>query len=162
MVMHTLFFESHSAVLDPETGMGALLLPDPKPNGHQQTSWPARTSERSAARRWFGSNRSEYDTIIHDLSRIGWELPKSTRGAALWCDAGNSECCGRPMVRLVGVDYAASDPSQSSLSEAIERMNDFAVWTCCGIGLFIESLYGFDESDPLEVSGTPGDVHGAS
>ncbi len=138
--MHTLFFDSHTAVLDPVTGIGVLVLPDPRDESTYLIPYDRNESSQSAAERWFGVDTDEYLLILRQLSSIGWELPQGEAGALGWVDAGCTDCCGKSMIRLMGLDPLNTCPNQQQIDEAFTQIADFAVWTCCGVSLLVEAL----------------------
>lgn len=130
--MHTLFFDSHTAILDPSTGMGVLVLPDP---GNECKGPYAYADQPAsfAARFWFGSNTLEYETIITKLAGIDWELPRNGRGRFSWFDAGSTDCCGKSMIVLHAAEPENLDPSINTLVAVSQQIQDMAAWTCCGM-----------------------------
>jgi hypothetical protein len=136
--MHTLFFDSHTAILDPDSGIGVLVLPDAANDAE-----PAHSADLPAAvavPSWFGVEAGEYDTIMRQLAGIGWELPRDPHGRPCWWDAGSTDCCGRTMIALRALGPGTTSPARQDLVSASQRIQDLAAWACCGMDALREPL----------------------
>jgi hypothetical protein len=138
--MHTLIFGTHTAILDPTTGMGVLILPDPANADYPENSYCQDQSAVQAALRWFGNDTAEYDLILLQLGSVGWELPPNNEGMPAWFAAGCTDCCGRSMISLLGLDAIDEDPNLQQLVEVSKQIQDLAALACCGIAALTESI----------------------
>jgi hypothetical protein len=130
MIVHTLIFDSHIAALEPGTGMGLLVLPDPERNIDLVLLRPRGQAAETMSRQWFGSSVDNHVTILRQLASIGWELPRDDQGGHVWFDAGCTGCCGRTMISLIGTDvYEADSPAQDFI-EAARVLQESAESAC--------------------------------
>lgn len=131
-VMHILAFHAHVAVLDPDTGLGVLVLPQPVTD---MQDWDfdghAQPSERTL-QRWFGPDADEHATILAQLASVGWELPPGYDGTHTWFQAGSTRCCGRLMISLTGVDGGDQHWPLQQLIHATKHLQAAATHACCG------------------------------
>lgn len=129
--MHKLLMNSHIAVLDPDTGSGIVVLPQPV---ETLLGWSFDDRMQPPSRilqRWFGADAHEYFTMVKQLASIGWELPRDHQGAHSWLRAGSTACCGRTMISLTSVDVGIRYRSLHQLVDAARRMHDAATQSCC-------------------------------
>ena len=128
--MHSLSFVWHIAILDPITGLGVLILPDQMDEDDLANSLSCRLTVEPGSR-FLGQVGEEYAVIMRQLGSIGWELPRDGHGMQDWFVAGKTDCCGRTMIRLHGLDRIDPDPSLSDLAEVFRQLEDLAAWACC-------------------------------
>ena len=126
--MHSLTFPSHAAVLDPVTGLGVLLLPEQLMEHCPLDSRPSGVNCGLTV----SFDQNEYVQVMRQLASIGWVLPKDEEGRPRWFDAGPTDCCGRIMITLLGLD--ATDPGRGhqELTNSCRRIQDLAAAACCG------------------------------
>ena len=133
--MHSLTFDSHLAILDPDTGMGVLVLPDPvDEDRYLPASGGGVLMADTAVGNWFRLDTAEYVLTMRKLSSIGWELPWDQDDVPTWSDAGCTDCCGRTMIILHSLEPLDPDPSLQKLIDATRRIQDAAAQACCGTG----------------------------
>jgi hypothetical protein len=128
--MHTLRLHSHIAVLDPDTGLGIVVLPRPVEGLGGWSFDDRKQPPGRLLQRWFGSDAEEYLTMVRQLASIGWELPRDHHGACSWFRAGSTACCGRTMISLTGVDVGITCWPLPQLIDAARRMHDAASHSC--------------------------------
>ena len=86
--MHTLSFEWHTAILDPVTGLGVMILPDMLDEDDLAGSLGSRLRVQPGSRSVLGRVGQEYAVIMRQLCSIGWELPRDGHGMPDWFVAG--------------------------------------------------------------------------
>ena len=124
--MHSLTFASYAAVLDPVTGLGVLLLPD------QFAEDCSTDTLLDGARSALWLNEDEYVLVMRQLGSIGWALPEDEEGRPTWFDAGPTDCCGRTMINLHGLDATDPDRGLQKLINSCRQIQDLAAAACCG------------------------------
>jgi hypothetical protein len=134
--MHSLTFPSYAAVLDPVTGLGVLLLPDRLAEECSTDSLLDGSDLRTNA--WL--NEDEYVLVMRQLGSIGWALPEDEEGRPTWFDAGPTDCCGRTMINLHGLDATDPDRGLQKLINSCRQIQDLAAAACCGEREVAESL----------------------
>lgn len=139
--MHSLNFAWHAAILDPVTGLGVLILPnrwDDDDDASRCVGRPLRVNTEGLC--FLGEVGEEYAIIMRQLASIGWVLPKDRDGMAEWFVAGITDCCGRTMISLEGLDRTVDDPNLRTLSEVKGRIRSLAAWACCEAEQTLETL----------------------
>jgi hypothetical protein len=131
--MHTLTFHSHTAVLDPRTGMGLLVLPVPAGSVSLLALRCHGESADTMAQRWFDS-ADNHRTVLGQLHTLGWQLPRNNDGAHAWYDAGCTQCCGRTMISLTSVDVEDEAIPVAWLIDSTRRMEASATTACDSTG----------------------------
>jgi hypothetical protein len=130
--LHTLTLDSHIAVLDPATGMGLLVLPDPVLQADAAHLPFCGQAAHRLSSTWFGPQIDAHLEVLHKLSRIGWELPHNNEGAHAWFDGGFTDCCGRTMISMLDLDFR--QPEEQLLQDLIaasRRLQEHAASACC-------------------------------
>lgn len=138
--MHTLTFDSYAAVLDPSTGLGVLLLPDQVFENFFPEPLCDETEPLTDLRSLFWLDEDEYVVIMRQLGTIGWDLPEDEDGRPAWFDAGPTDCCGRTMINLHGLDATDPDRGLQKLIRSCQQIQSLAAAACCGARELEESL----------------------
>ena len=136
--MHSLTFTTYAAILDPVTGLGVLLLPDQVAEAYYAEPLPPGVDNQAM----FWLDEDEYVAVMRQLGSIGWALPEDEDGQAAWFDAGPTDCCGRTMINLRGLDATDPDRGLQKLIGACRQIQDLAAAACCGEKAVAETLTG--------------------
>lgn len=138
--MHTLTFAWHAAILDPVTGLGVLILPNRWDDDYDLSRClgrPLWVDPEDVS--FLGAVGEEYALIMRQLTSIGWVLPRDSDGVPDWFVAGITDCCGRTMILLDGLDRTEPAFGHASLAEAKEQIQALAARACCGAEQLEES-----------------------
>lgn len=127
--MHSLIFPEHIAILDPVTGMGVLVLPGQRSCDDRLSGYANDITGLAGAQAFSSLN---YAALMTQLARVGWELPTDDEGCPAWRAAGRTDCCGRIMISLSGLDPTDPHPGRSTLAEAVRQQRNLAASACCG------------------------------
>ena len=110
MTIQRLDFSSHVAFLDPMTGEGRLVMPEPA----EDLSWPGSPVSLHAA---------EWDAVVRELDRLAWEPTEDEDGG--WSHCGQTTD-GRDVVSLYGREPITSEPSIEDAAAACEELDRLA------------------------------------
>jgi len=111
--MHTVTFASHVAYLDPMTGQGLLVRPDPADD--LTVGMPSL-------------HAADWDHAIAELDRLGWEPLESEEADGTPMFAGMTTD-GRDAIALYGREPVTSIPSIMELAEAGAELASMAGMT---------------------------------
>ena len=105
--MHTIQFASHTAHLDPMTGQGILVRPDPADD-----QWLDGMVSLHAA---------DWDHAIAELDRLGWEPLESEEADGTPMFAGMT-ADGRDAIALYGRESITTMPTLAEVAEASHEL----------------------------------------
>lgn len=107
--MHTIRTAAHTAHLDPMTGEGLLVLPNPREDV------PDPFSSLGACATADSVHAADWDQMVRALDGLGWEPTQDEDGG--WLDAGRTRD-GRPIIGLYGRDPITADPTLAEVASA--------------------------------------------
>jgi len=107
--MHTITWASHEAHLDPMTGEGLLVMPDPAYDVYGLAG--------------ASLHASGWDAVVRHLDTLGWEPSEDEYGG--WQHAGHT-ADGRQVMALYGRDPIVSMPDMEECHRAVTALAGLA------------------------------------